>query len=236
MSGLHNPGVSACALNLTFINRISYMTNNNTELLIRLAQGGKKNAIDMLWETYGAEVLDLAASQSSYRQSDFSLRGLSRAERRRAIMGETFLLFRRLVMKFDPSRNDDFLGYVVQYLVWQAQSEKRKNAKLSGREVLGDEALNWCVGDSGLEGDQEGLRNLVAQVSDTLESRPELQKCLDEFYSVCEYAEKGEVVEVAQRVNCTRMTVYNQVRAIRKTLQNGANSHLVEEIKHVLAA
>ena len=212
------------------------MPNNNTNQLIRLAQGGKKNAIDMLWDLYGTEVLNVAASQSSYRQSDFSLRGLSRAERQRAIMGETFLLFRRLVMKFDPSRNDDFLGYVVQYLVWQAKSEKRKNAKMSEREVLGDDALDSYEGESGLGDDQEGLRNLVAQVSDTLESRPELQKCLDEFYSVCEYAEKGEVVEVAQRINCTRMTVYNQVRAIRKTLQNGANPHLVEEIKHVLAA
>ena len=212
------------------------MPNNNTNQLIRLAQGGKKTAIDMLWDIYGTEVLNVAASQSSYRQSDFSLRGLSRAERQRAIMGETFLLFRRLVMKFDPSRNDDFLGYVVQYLVWQAQSEKRKNAKISEREVLGDGILDSCRGESGLGGDQEGLRNLVGKVSDTLKSRPELQKCLDEFYSVCEYADKGEVVEVAKRVNCTRMTVYNQVKAIRKTLQNGANPHLAEEIKQVLAA
>lgn len=236
MSGLRNPGVSACALNSTFINRISYMTNNNTELLIRLAQGGKKNAIDMLWEIHGAVVLDLAASQSSYRQSDFSLRGLTRAERRRAIMGETFLLFRCLVLKFDPSRNDDFLGYVAQYLIWQAQSEKRKNAKLSGREVLGDEALSGYAGDSGLDDDREGLRKLVDKVSSVFDSKPELQKCIKEFYNVCEYMDRGEVVEVAKRNNCARMTIYNQFKAIRKTLENEEYSHLTEEIGLILAA
>ena len=91
------------------------MPMTNTELLIRLAQSGKKTAIDQLWSCYGDAILSAAVSQASFRQSDFSYRGLSSVERRRAIMGVpiVYLVYNHIL----PEKNGDDFAYSSDYLL-----------------------------------------------------------------------------------------------------------------------
>jgi len=211
------------------------MPMTNTELLIRLAQSGKKTAIDQLWSCYGDAILSAAVSQASFRQSDFSYRGLSSAERRRAIMGEIFLLFRSQVLKFDPTRNDDFLGYMVQHVIWHTLSEKRRNSQRSHFEAGGVDDIKESA--YAADFDKEiSHRAILKKITNRLEGKPALQKCLKEYHEACMATNKGEIVAVAEATGCTRATIYNQLKAIRKAVQDDSSNHLAEEIRLALAA
>ena len=209
-----------------------------TKFLIQLAHCGMNRAVNILWDTYGNDVMNAAITQAYLKQSDFSLNGLTAEQRRRAIMGETFLLFRRQVLNFDPTRNDDLLGFVIQHIQWHTQTVKRNNTKHDKRETY-----NVDITDTPdmVEFDKEkdnmfDLKKLVKLIYKRLERKPALRKCLEEYCRACECMDKGEVVEVADRLGCTRASVYNQVKAIRKILEDNSNKQLAEEIWFALAA
>ena len=206
-----------------------------TEILIRAAHQGYRNAVARIWNIHGDEIMRAALIQSHIWKPDFSLRGKANDARIRHISGQVYENFADLVYAFDPDRNDDFLGFVYQHVKWLTLTEKRNNAKLYTREVYGVEIPETAAPQDDYERVTD-YRTLVKRAGKVLKSNKVLSQNFEEHRKVCGYMEKGEIVEVSDRLGCTRATVYNRNKASRKYLQDGADAKLHEEIMLVLAA
>ena len=119
-------------------------TNQQTTLsLVRIAQGAKtkrmrENAVQALWDIHGPKVMGIDNKNSSKEDADWDLHGLSHAERQQQIQSNTFMMFRRAVMNYDPRTNVPFMAYVANGSKFLQKTEKRNNSKRTNREVLVD--------------------------------------------------------------------------------------------------
>lgn len=93
-----------------------FHAERETEALITIAQDSTKHAnirlgaTRMLWDIYGDHFLGLIAAKSRALNSDWSLQGLSDKDRCVRISGQVFMLFWKVVLKFDLTKGVKFLA------------------------------------------------------------------------------------------------------------------------------
>ena len=122
------------------------MRHNNTPAtatpinkLIALAQTApteeaRASAIGQMLEQYGDKIVGIAAKQSYNMDSDFGYHGYSVADRRAAVMGETFEVFLKTALEFDATLGVPFMAHTANKVKWQLQTDKRENSKRDDRE------------------------------------------------------------------------------------------------------
>ena len=122
-------------------------TNQKTDLmtlsLVSIAQNAKTRrereyAVQMLWNIHGPMVAGIDNKNSYKEDADWDLRGLSPDERQQRILSNTFVMFRKSVLSYNPNRNDSFMAYVATNSRFQQKTVKRENAKRTNREVTVD--------------------------------------------------------------------------------------------------
>ena len=102
---------------------------NNLIALVQTAptEEARASAIGQMWEQYGDKIVGIAAKQSYTMDSDFGYHGYSVADRRAAVMGETFEVFLKTALEFDATLGVPFMAHTANKVKWQLQTDKREN-------------------------------------------------------------------------------------------------------------
>lgn len=234
---------------------------NNQDLtlaLIYAAQNAKTSqarsrAILRLWEILGQQVMGISNKNSCKIDANWDLHGLSLTDRQREIMTDTFMMFQKAVLRYDPTLNDSFIAYVSMSSKYQQQTEKRENAKRGSREILvdfnakpskdrdGEEphairdmaALNRCI-YRGRPDTIIDARDAIDTIEWVLESK--YPKLLPVFHAICEVCQSYDVykdVYVAAELGCTRANAGILRKKLAKVLKDEG---LKEELWLVIRA
>ena len=235
-------------------------TNQQTTLsLVRIAQGAKtkrmrENAVQALWDIHGPKVMGIDNKNSSKEDADWDLHGLSHAERQQQILSNTFMMFRRAVMNYDPRTNVPFMAYVANGSKFLQKTEKRNNSKRTNREVLVDFSGNTSEEKYG--DDPQMLRDLAilkeadhasCQEIEDIENRDTIEgierflkknspKLLPYFrtsYEFCREYGDCKDIDVAVELGCTRANVGQLRKKLEHLLREAG---LYEECRLAFAA
>lgn len=238
---------------------------NNLIALVQTAKDERARAvaIGLIWEKYGDKIVGIAAKQSYNMDSDFGYHGYSVADRRAAVMGETFEVFLKSTQEFDATLGVPFMAHAAQKAKWQLQTDKRENAKRDDREVSIDRARECRSykkktsekGDqhaadpeniayidrhhpmaSNLFDDMEKnvyLKDAIDVMKRSLAKNPKLLRYFNTLMEICNEGLSPTDAEAASRLNCTRATTNNYRKQL---LQHLCDSGLYEECHMALAA
>ena len=219
------------------------MRHNNTPAtatqinnLIALAQSApneesRANAIGQMWEQYGDKIVGIAAKQSYTMDSDFGYHGYSVAERRSAVMSETFEVFRKTALEFDATLGVPFMAHAANKVKWQLQTNKRENAKKTDREVSLDYIEN-CSAPNDMEANVY-LKDSIVAIKRSLAGNPTLLRYFDTLMDICHDGLNPTDAEAARRMSCTRATTNNYRKQL---LEHLYDCGLVEDCRMALAA
>ncbi len=212
-------------------------TNQKTDLLtlslVSIAQNAETKCMRdcsmlKLWEIHGPKVMGIDNKNSYKEDADWDLRGLSPADRQKRIMSNTFAMFRKSVLSYNPNLNDSFMAYVAMSSKFHQKSEKRENAKHTKREVPVDFSGNTrkeAYGD-----DPQMIRDLTilkevncttckkieaVEIRDTIEAverfikknNPKLLPYFRTSYEFCQAYGDCKDIDVAVELGCTRANV-----------------------------
>ena len=208
---------------------------NNQDLtlaLIYAAQNAKTSlarfrAILRLWEIYGQQVMGISDKNSRKVDANWDLHGLNHPDRLKEIMSDTFTMFRKAVLRYDPTLNDSFMAYVSTNSKYQQLTEKRENAKRGNREVLVDFSAKPSKDEYGEEPhairDMAALRkciyrgrpDTIVDARDAInaierfleKNQPKLLPFFRAFREVCQAHDVYRDVDVAAELGCTRANV-----------------------------
>lgn len=239
-----------------------FHNERETEALIGIAQDPTKpanirlGATRKLWDIYGDYYLGLMAAKSRALNSDWSLQGLSDKDRCVRISGQVFMLFWKVVLKFDLTKGVNFVAYLTNMGKWNLKTEKRDNSKMTERELHIDFSFesrpNKPSKDPEL--DEEGLmcavineisaRNTYEKrvfhilASEATKKAVSGKKILNEFlataFEVCRECPKGYTdTEVAKRMNKSKVQVGNYRRQVLELLECAG---LIAKYRGILAA
>jgi hypothetical protein len=210
--------------------------------LIRIAQGAetknkRNHAVLKLWDIHGPKVMGITNSYSIKEDADWDLRGLSHADRQKQIMSNTFMMFHRAVMNYDTHTKVPFMAYVANTSKFQQKTEKRNNAKRTGREVVIDFSGNTredkygdnpqMIRDLAIlrEADCTECQEIEAiEARDTIDgierflkkNSPKLLTYFRTSYEFCQEYGDCRDIDVAVKLGCTRANV----GVLRKKLEN----------------
>jgi hypothetical protein len=219
------------------------MRHNNTPAaatqinnLIALAQSApnedaRASAIGQMWEQYGDKIVGIAAKQSYTMDSDFGYHGYSVAERRSAVMSETFEVFRKTALEFDATLGVPFMAHAANKVKWQLQTNKRENAKKTDREVSLDYIEN-CSAPNDMEANVY-LKDAIAAIKRSLASNPTLLRYFDTLLEISLDGLNPTDAEAARYMGCTRATTNNYHKQLLEHLDD---YNLVEDCRMALAA
>jgi hypothetical protein len=234
---------------------------NNQDLtlaLIYAAQNAKTSqvrsrAILRLWEIYGQQVMGISEKNSRKVDANWDLHGLSHTDHQKEILSDTFMMFWKAVLRYDPTLNDSFIAYVAMNSKYQQQTEKRENAKRGNREVLvdfnakpskdrdGEEpqairdmaALKKCI-YRGRPDTIVDARDTINRIERILESKyPKLLPYFHALYEVCQAYDKTKDTYVAAEQDYTRSNASQLRKKLAKVLEDEG---LKEEIWLVIRA
>ena len=231
---------------------------NITLALIYAAKNAKtrqarSRAILRLWEIYGQEVMAISNKNSCKIDANWDLHGLSLSNRQKEIMSDTFTMFQKAVLRYDPTLNDSFMAYVAMNSKYQQQTEKRENAKRGEKEVLvdfnakpskdgyGEEpqairdmaALNKCI-YRGRPDTIVDARDAINAIERFLEkNQPKLLSFFRTLYEVCQAHDKPKDVYVAAELDCTRANAGILRKKLAKVLKDAG---LEEELRQAIRA
>jgi hypothetical protein len=239
-----------------------FRIERETEALIGIAQDPTKTAnirlgaTRKLWDIYGDYYLGLMAAKSRALNSDWSLQGLSDKERCMRISGQVFLLFWKVVQKFDLTLGVNFLAYLTNMGKWDLKTAKRSNSKMTERELHIDFSFesrpNKPTKDPEL--DEEGLmcaaineisaRNTyekrvfhILAIEAAMKAVSGKQRLLDFLtvaFDVCRECPKGySDTEVANRMRISKVHVGNYRRQVLELLERAG---LITKYRGILAA
>lgn len=239
-----------------------FHAERETEALITIAQDSTKHAnirlgaTRKLWDIYGDYFLGLMAAKSRALNSDWSLQGLSDKERCVRISGQVFMLFWKVVLKFDLTKGVKFLAYLTNMGKWNLKTEKRDNSKMTERELRIDFSFesrpNKPSKDPEL--DEEGLMcAVINEISarNTYEKRvfhilaieashkavsgkQRVLEFLTVAFDVCRECPKGYTdTEVADRMGICKVQVGNLRRQAFELLERAG---LIAKYRGILAA
>ena len=136
-----------------------------------------------MWEQYGDKIVGIAAKQSYTMDSDFGYHGYSVAERRSAVMSETFEVFRKTALEFDATLGVPFMAHAANKVKWQLQTNKRENAKKTDREVSLDYIEN-CSAPNDMEANVY-LKDAIVAIKRSLAGSPTLLRYFDTLMDIC---------------------------------------------------
>lgn len=219
------------------------MRHNNTPAtatpinnLIALAQTApteeaRASAIGQMWEQYGDKIVGIAAKQSYTMDSDFGYHGYSVADRRAAVMGETFEVFLKTAQEFDATLGVPFMAHAANKVKWQLQTNKRENAKKDDREVSLDYIEN-CSAPNDMENNVY-LKDAIAAIRRSLVGKAALLRYFDTLVDICYDGLNPTDAEAARRMGCTRASTNNYRKQL---LQHLNDCNLVEDCRMALAA
>lgn len=234
---------------------------NNQDLtlaLIYAAQNAKTSqarsrAILRLWEIYGQQVMGISEKNSRKVDANWDLHGLSHTDHQKEILSNTFTMFWKAVLRYDPTLNDSFMAYVAMNSKYQQQTEKRENAKRGNREVLVDFSAKPSKDEYGEEPhairDMAALRKCIYRgrpdtivdardaidtIERVLESKyPKLLPVFRAIREVCQAHDVYKDVDVAAELGCTRANAGILRKKLAKVLKDEG---LKEEIWLVIRA
>lgn len=219
------------------------MRHNNTPAtttpinnLIALAQTApteeaRASAIGQMWEQFGDKIVGIAAKQSYTMDSDFGYHGYSVADRRAAVMGETFEVFLKTAQEFDATLGVPFMAHAANKVKWQLQTNKRENAKKDDREVSLDYIEN-CSAPNDME-NSVYLKDAIAAIRRSLVVNTTLLRYFDTLVDICYDGLNPTDAEAARRMGCTRASTNNYRKQL---LQHLSDYNLVEDCRMALAA
>lgn len=239
-----------------------FHAERETEALITIAQDSTKHAnirlgaTRKLWDIYGDHFLGLMAAKSRALNSDWSLQGMSDKDRGMRISGQVFMLFWKVVLKFDLTKGVKFLAYLTNMGKWNLKTEKRDNSKMTERMLFVDFSMESRPNKPSKdpEMDEEGLMcAVINEISarNTYEKRvfhilaseatkraisgkKRLLEFLATAFKVCHECPKGYTdVEVAERMKITRAQVGNLRRQVLELLESAG---LIPKYRGILAA
>ena len=194
-------------------------------------EDARANAIGQMWEQYGDKIVGIAAKQSYTMDSDFGYHGYSVAERRSAVMSETFEVFRKTALEFDATLGVPFMAHAANKVKWQLQTNKRENAKKDEREVSLDYIKN-CSAPNDMEVNVY-LKDAIVAIKRSLAGNPMLLRYFDTLVDICYDGLDPTDAEAARRMECTRATTNNYRKQL---LQHLIDYDLVEDCRMALAA
>ncbi len=221
------------------------MYSQETKSLIEIAQRNPEErfrAVGRLWTIHEKSLMNHAVRLSHSVEPDFAMRGMNDAERRRYLMGTVFETFDNAVMLYDPSHGASFVTYLYKKVYWRLHDEKCSNSERSAHEVpcdllplegelTDDEILSMCAYDNeekdGIDRGGDGgdiehgieLRELMAEMKKALGGARELQDFCEAHLATLGRCDRYEEAETARALDCTRATVYNRLKVIRKLLK-----------------
>ena len=219
------------------------MRHNNTPAtatpinnLIALAQTApteeaRASAIGQMWEQYGDKIVGIAAKQSYNMDSDFGYHGYSVADRRAAVMGETFEVFLKSALEFDATLGVPFMAHAANKVKWQLQTNKRENSKRDDREEP-LEYIENCAAPNDMENNVY-LKDAIDAIRRSLKGNPTLLRYFDTLVDICYDGLNPTDAEAARRMGCTRATTNNYRKQL---LQHLNDYNLVEDCRMALAA
>lgn len=191
-------------------------------VLVGMAQLGPNSAIKLLWARYGATIMRVAVSQSRKRQSDFQLNGLSNDERYRALLADCYIHFQSAIMNYDASRGVPLVKYLVQRVVWNIASEKRRNSAIYSREKVVDDPSFWdsdlLVDESADFEESSRHKRMVESIGREVADNPKLSRFWEHCVETFNLYDKCEEAEVARRMGCCRPTVYMKFEKLYRLL------------------
>ena len=220
------------------------MYSQEAKSLIKIAQYNpvdRFQAVRRLWNIHEKSLMNYAVRLSRTMEPDFAMRGMNDAARRNYLMGEVFETFDDAVMLYDPSNKASFVTYLYNKIYWRFHDEKCSNSERADHEVscdkmsfeedmTEDEILSMCAYDhdenmdltkGDIRDDIENrieLKELMATMMGALGGAVELLKFCEAHLGTLEYCDRYEESETAKALDCTRATVYNRLKAIRKLL------------------
>lgn len=212
--------------------------------LIEIAQrnpADRFQVVRRLWNIHEKALMNYAVRLSRSMEPDFTMRGMNDAQRRDFLMGMMFETFDDAVMLYDPSHKASFVTYLYNKVYWRFHDEKCNNSERTDREVscdkmsfedelTEDEILSMCAYDndakegftnSDLNDDIEHrieLKDLMATMMAALGGSKELLDFCEAHLATLKSYDRYEESETAKALDCTRATVYNRLKAIRKLL------------------
>lgn len=191
----------------------------------------RASAIDQIWELYGDKIVGIAAKQSYSMDSDFGYHGYSVAQRRSAVMSETFEVFRETALEFDATLGVPFMAHAANKVKWQLQTNKRENAKKDDREVALDYVENYSAPN-----DAETKiyhKDAIVAIRRSLVGNPTLLRYFDTLLEISLDGLNPTDAEAARYMGCTRATTNNYHKQL---LQHLYNYNLLEDCRMALAA
>ena len=208
-----------------------------------------EKAIHDLWEIYGDEFTATVAKKSYLMDSDFSLNGCTPKERRNSLAGYAYMLFRKAVKDYEPSKKVPFEAYFAKIGGWRLLDEKRKNSKRSKHEKTEKNAkysddeedshslidncdVNPFTGERNFQECDTEKEDSIARIRESLADDPKvLQRC-DVMYELCLSGEYSDA-EAARRIGCERANMKNVKNSIMMKL---INSGLEYDCRLLMAA
>ena len=235
-------------------------TDQKTTLnLIRIAQDAETKdvrnyAVLKLWDIHGPKVMGISGKNSFKENADWDLRGLSPAERQQRILSNTFMMFCRAVMNYDPRTNVPFMAYVANSSKFQQKTEKRNNAKRTNREVPVDFSGSLSLETYG--DNPQTVRDLAIlkeadhapcqeieniEIRDTIEgierflkkNSPKLLPYFRTSYEFCQEYGDCKDIDVAVELGCTRANAGQLRKKLERLLREAG---LYEECRLAFAA
>lgn len=239
-----------------------FHAERETEALIGIAQDPTKpanirlGATRKLWDIYGDYYLGLMAAKSRALNSDWSLQGLSDKDRCVRISGQVFMLFWKVVLKFDLTKGVNFVAYLTNMGKWDLKTVKRNNSKMTEHEVHIDFSLESRPNKPSKdpEMDEEGLmcavineisaRNTcekrvfhilaIEATKKAISGKKRLIDFLAVAFDVCRECRKGYTdTEVANRMGISKVQAGNMRRQVLELLECAG---LIAKYRGILAA
>ena len=206
---------------------------NNLIALVQTAptEEARASAIGQMWEQFGDNVVGIAAKQSYNMDSDFGYHGYSIADRRAAVMGETFEVFIKTAQEFDATLGVPFMAHIANKVKWQLQTAKRENSKRDDREET-LEYIEHCAAPNDMD-NKVHLKDAIDAIKRSLKGNPTLLRYFDTLMDICYDGLNPTDAEAARRMGCTRATTNNYRKQL---LQHLSEYGLVEDCRMALAA
>lgn len=221
------------------------MRNNLTTAMIAIAQSNPslcEKIASLLWDNLGKKVMDRAVALFYRVKPDFSLMGLETRTLREALSGDVYILFVDAIMDYDKTQNASFETFVTNRIYWKFVDDKCNNSERTDREksldlfmeenaLTEDEALSMMdynygdicdftngVANSDNEVETTSWKEFMAVVESLVADKEALKQFIKAHLQTLEYSDRYEESETAERLSCTRATVYNRFKQIKEIL------------------
>lgn len=241
-------------------------TEHETEALICIAQDKTKPlrfrqwAINWLWDIHGERFLGLMAAKSRAMNSDWDLQGLSDKQRSVHISGQVYRVFSNVILKFDLTRGPEFPAYLTKMGDYCLKTEKRKNSRMTEREVRIDFSRESRPNNLSRDPEKSPDRNEEAlmdaaineissrntfekkiflilaneAIKKAIRDKDNLREFLTTAFNVCNESDKGYTdTEVAERMGKSKVQVGNYRRQVLELLES---TGVLAKFRKVLAA